>query len=78
VIHGRDRIVAMTRLASLRTRALRTVGCFLADEAGATAIEYGLMVALISIALTASIMSIGQGIKVTLYDALVNALSNMI
>ena len=36
------------------------------------------MVALISIALTATIMSIGQGVKVTLYDAIVNALSNMI
>ena len=68
----------MTRLVSLQTRALRTVGRFLADDAGATAIEYGLMVALISIALTASIMSVGQGIKVTLYDAIVNALANMI
>ena len=52
---------------------LRTItGRFVADERGATAIEYGLMVALIT-----TIFSMGTGIKTTLYGSIVNALASM-
>lgn len=67
----------MNRLASFRCRWLRAIAGFLADDAGATAIEYGLLVALISIAIMASVFSVGQGIKTTLYGNIVNALANM-
>ncbi len=66
----------MTRFALLRT-ALFRLGRFAADERGATAIEYGLMVALIGIAILATVFSMGQGIKNTLYGQIVNALSSM-
>jgi Flp pilus assembly pilin Flp len=54
-----------------------TIGRFLADEHGTTAIEYGLMVALIGIALMTTIFSMGTGIKTTLYGAIVSALASM-
>jgi pilus assembly protein Flp/PilA len=67
----------MNCLASFRIRAIRAFGCFLADENGAAAIEYGLMVALISVAIMATIFATGEGIKVTLYDRIATTLSNM-
>ena len=66
----------MTRSRSFRawtTRSLR----FLADQRGATAIEYGLMTALIGVAIMSIVFSTGQGIKTTLYDAISNALAGM-
>jgi pilus assembly protein Flp/PilA len=55
---------------------LRTItGRFVADERGATAIEYGLMVALIGMTIMATIVSVGSGIKTTLYGSIVNALT---
>lgn len=51
---------------------------FTADESGGTAIEYGLMVSLISLAIMAAVNATGQGIKDTLYGQIVNALNNMI
>lgn len=50
---------------------------FLFDRRGATAIEYGLIVALISIAITAVIFLTGDNIKNVLYGSIVNALKNM-
>ena len=40
------------------------------DEAGATAIEYGLLVAGIGIAISVALFSIGENIKVVLYERL--------
>jgi Flp pilus assembly pilin Flp len=54
-----------------------TIGRFIADERGTTAIEYGLLVALLGIALMTTIFSMGTGIKTTLYGAIVNALASM-
>jgi pilus assembly protein Flp/PilA len=48
-----------------------------ADERGATAIEYGLIAALIALTIFATISSVGQGIKNTLYGQIVAALQNM-
>jgi pilus assembly protein Flp/PilA len=62
---------ALFRTALARSRR------FAADQHGATAIEYGLMVALIGIAILATVFSMGQGIKNTLYGQISNALANM-
>lgn len=44
-------------------KVLEEVGQFIADERGATAIEYGLIAALISVVIIASITSIGTSLK---------------
>jgi pilus assembly protein Flp/PilA len=62
--------------AFLRT-ATATLGRFLADRRGATAIEYGLMVALIGLAVMTTVFSMGQGIKNTLYGQITNTLASM-
>ncbi len=66
----------MTSLALFRS-ALGRLARFAADQRGATAIEYGLMVALIGIAILSTVFSMGQGIKNTLYGAITNALASM-
>jgi pilus assembly protein Flp/PilA len=66
----------MTHFALLRT-ALASLRRFAADQRGTTAIEYGLMVALIGIAVLATVFSMGQGIKNTLYGQISNSLANM-
>jgi pilus assembly protein Flp/PilA len=50
---------------------------FLGDETGATAIEYGLMTALIGLTIIGTVSAAGQAIKDTLYGQIVNALSSM-
>jgi Flp pilus assembly pilin Flp len=50
---------------------------FAADAGGATAVEYGLMAALIALTIFGAISSVGQGIKNTLYGQIVSALQNM-
>jgi pilus assembly protein Flp/PilA len=50
---------------------------FAADEDGATAVEYGLMAALIGLTIFGAVSSVGQGIKNTLYGQITSALQNM-
>lgn len=50
---------------------------FATDERGATAIEYGLMVALISVAIIGTVNSMGQSINSVLFGQIVTALANM-
>ena len=64
----------MTLVKALRTTTARSVSDFLADQRGTTAIEYGLLISLIGMAILATVMTVGQGIKQTLYQAIVNAL----
>ena len=66
----------MTSLEPLRT-VMTCLRHFAADEHGATAIEYGLMVALIGMAIIGTVFSMGQGIKNTLYGQITNSLANM-
>jgi pilus assembly protein Flp/PilA len=66
----------MKSLALLRSAVGRLVR-FAADKRGATAIEYGLMVALIGMAVLSTVFSMGQGIKDTLYGHITNSLANM-
>jgi pilus assembly protein Flp/PilA len=47
------------------------------DESGATAIEYGLMVALISVAIMATLFAVGADIKTVLYGKILDALAAM-
>ena len=63
----------MTFLRSAFNRLAR----FAAAQRGATAIEYGLMAALISVAIMATVFSMGQGINDTLYGRISNSLANM-
>lgn len=51
--------------------------CLVADEGGATAVEYGLMAALLGLAIMGTISSTGQAIKTELYDQIGNTLASM-
>jgi pilus assembly protein Flp/PilA len=48
---------------------------FLADDSGATALEYGLIVSGIGLVICASIFTIGTNIKEVLYDKISAALA---
>jgi len=66
----------MTRSSLVHlTRSL--VSRFLTDRRAATAIEYGLMAALIAVAIMSIVFTTGQGINDTLYGHITNALANM-
>lgn len=67
----------MIRPDTLPTDTALGFGRFLADQRGATAIEYGLMAALIGVAIMSVVFSTGQGIKTTLYDRISSALAGM-
>jgi Flp pilus assembly pilin Flp len=66
----------MAPLALFRS-ALGRLAHFATDRRGATAIEYGLIVALIGVTILSTVFSMGQGIKTTLYGAITNALASM-
>jgi pilus assembly protein Flp/PilA len=63
-----------TRRSDPRHSPLRS---FALDRSGVTAVEYGLMAALIALTIFAAVSSVGQGIKDTLYGQIVTALQNM-
>jgi pilus assembly protein Flp/PilA len=50
---------------------------FQRDEHAVTAVEYGVMAALISVAIIGAVNATGQAIKTTLYGQIVSALSSM-
>jgi len=50
---------------------------FVADETGATAVEYGLLAALLGLAIMGTISSTGQAIKTELYDQIAATLASM-
>ena len=50
---------------------------FLDDRGAATAIEYGLMVALIGLTIIGTVSAAGQAIKDTLYGQIASALASM-
>jgi pilus assembly protein Flp/PilA len=53
---------------------MRLFGKFLADESGATAIEYGLIAAGISVAIIATVVGLGSKLKTT-FTSVDNALN---
>jgi pilus assembly protein Flp/PilA len=48
---------------------------FAVDERGTTAIEYGLLAGLISLVIISTVFTLGNDIKVVLYDKIATALS---
>ena len=50
---------------------------FLADDSGATAMEYGLMAALISLAIIGTVKAMGQSISTVLFGNIASSLSTM-
>ena len=48
---------------------------FLSNESGASAVEYGLLVALIVVVIIASVTTFGMSVNESLYQKLVNNLS---
>ena len=67
----------MTSFGFPLTATARNLGRFLVDRRGATAIEYAVMVALISLGIVTTVFAMGEDIKTTLYGAIVNALASM-
>jgi Flp pilus assembly pilin Flp len=65
------------RQSILKPSGLRVWRRLFTDRRGATAIEYGLMVALIGLTIIGTVSAAGQAIKDTLYGQIVNALSSM-
>jgi Flp pilus assembly pilin Flp len=63
--------------SSLVRLARSWISRFVGDQRAATAIEYGLMAALIGVAIMTIVFTTGQGINETLYGRITNALANM-
>jgi Flp pilus assembly pilin Flp len=64
----------------LMRQAAQVAACgrrFLGDQHGATAIEYGLIVSAISVAICATIFSLGTNIRVVLYDKIATELAKL-
>jgi pilus assembly protein Flp/PilA len=55
---------------------LRRLRRFALDQSGVTAVEYGLLVALISLTIFGAISAVGQGMNNT-YGQIITALQNM-
>jgi pilus assembly protein Flp/PilA len=55
---------------------VRNLLFFLRDECGATAIEYGLIAALVSVATIAALTSMGNSLQ-TMFGSVANTLSNV-
>jgi len=55
------------------TRVVRFLKAFGRDTSGATAIEYGLVATFISIAIIASVQSVGDNLIANFYDQIVAA-----
>ncbi len=56
---------------------LNTLRCFVKDESGATAIEYGLIAALVSVAAIAALRGMGESLS-TMFSAVSGELSNAV
>jgi pilus assembly protein Flp/PilA len=67
----------MLRHLSPGRSPLRRLYSFARNRSGVTAVEYGLMAALIGLTIFGAVSAVGQGIKNTLYGQIVTALQNM-
>jgi Flp pilus assembly pilin Flp len=66
-------VLHVTRIRSHLTRNLNRLAV---DCGGATAIEYGLMVGLIGLAIASTIFGIGSGISTTLFGGILSNIQN--
>jgi pilus assembly protein Flp/PilA len=62
-----DRFCRIETLASL---AGRRIGDFVADESGATAIEYGMVASGVAVCIAGTVWNLGSTLKTTFYDKL--------
>jgi len=60
----------MTRLETLCEATRRELARFSADESGATAIEYAMIAAGVSVAIVGAVSGLGSHLKTTFYDKL--------
>jgi pilus assembly protein Flp/PilA len=67
--------MTMTDISGLWTIFASRAAAFAADQRGATAIEYGLIAAGISVAIIATVFSLGSSIKDVLYVKIGSALN---
>ena len=65
----------MTSLATSCSNAARKFGRMIADERGATAIEYGMIAAGVGAAIAATVFSLGSAVKSNLYDKISGVLN---
>jgi len=56
---------------------ISTIKTFLSDESGATAIEYGLIAALVSVAAIAALTSLGESLG-TMFNSVANELGDAV
>ncbi len=59
------------------TRSIRSIARYVADDRGATAIEYGIIASLISLAIMGTVYALGSSIQDTLYNKISNAIASM-
>jgi pilus assembly protein Flp/PilA len=55
----------------------RMLHSFAADERGVTAVEYGLIAALLSVAIIGVVFSVGENLRTVLYGKIATALQSM-
>jgi pilus assembly protein Flp/PilA len=63
ILHSRNGAVAVKRKAG--SPPMKSITRFLRDESGATAIEYGLIAALIAVAIIAAVELVGTNLTTT-------------
>ncbi len=67
----------MTCSARRRTRTIRSIARYIADDSGATAVEYAIIASMISLAIMGSVYALGTAIQDTLYNKIANAIATM-
>jgi Flp pilus assembly pilin Flp len=67
----------MIRIARFWSKLSRRASELPADRRGATAVEYGLLAALISLVILPTIFGIGNGLNTTLYGGIVAGLQSV-
>jgi pilus assembly protein Flp/PilA len=58
----------------MMSKIVSAVKAFVADENGVTAIEYGLIAALMAVAIVAAVGTLGEGLKTT-FNSIVNSMT---
>jgi pilus assembly protein Flp/PilA len=64
----------MVDVSIFRSRALRLAGRFLADERGATAIEYALIASAIGVAIASTVWAFGSSLRDGTYKKVYNVM----
>jgi pilus assembly protein Flp/PilA len=65
----------MTRFQTLGSATRQTTRQFVADESGATAIEYAMIAAGVGATIAATVWTLGESVKTNLYDKIAGIFS---